>query len=430
MAPALVDGVLLHGGDGLFDGHAVQEAGVDHDAGIVLEGEGALGNVAALDDLDDGQTELRGEVPVSLVVAGHAHDDAGAVAHEDIVGDEHGQDLAGGGVRDLNALEADAGLVLVQFAALKVGLAGSGLFVGLDVGPVGDLVLPLGEQRMLGRDDGIGHAEEGVDTGGVDGDIVFGVGVEGDLGAGGAADPVALLGLDALDVIQIVQIVDQTVGVFGDTEHPLALFLADDRRAAALAHALDDLFVGQDAFAARAPVDGHGGLVGQAVLVHLQEDPLRPLVVLGVGGVDDAVPVEAVAEHFELAGEVFDVPLGDDGRMDVVLDGEVLRRQAESVEADRVQDIIALHPLFAADDVHRGERARMADVQARGRGVRELDKAVELGLFVAGDGGVGLGLLPLFLPFLLDGCKIVFHNKLLCLIILTLKTPLTIRSGA
>ena len=31
---------------------------------------------------------------------------------------------------------------------------------------------------------------------------------------------------------------------------------------------------------------------------------------------------------------------------------------------------------------------------------------------------------------LLDGCKIVFHNKLLCLIILTLKTPLTIRSGA
>ena len=166
------------------------------------------------------------------------------------------------------------------------------------------------------------------------------------------------------------------------------------------------------------------------MLVHLQEDPLRPLVVLGVGGVDDAVPVEAVAEHFELAGEVFDVPLGDDGRMDVVLDGEVLRRQAESVEADRVQDIIALHPLFAADDVHRGERARMADVQARGRGVRELDKAVELGLFVAGDSGVGLGLLPLFLPFLLDGCKIVFHNKLLCLIILTLKTPLTIRSGA
>ena len=116
--------------------------------------------------------------------------------------------------------------------------------------------------------------------------------------------------------------------------------------------------------------------------------------------------------------------------MDVVLDGEVLRRQAESVEADRVQDIIALHPLFAADDVHRGERARMADVQARGRGVRELDEAVELGALVPGDGGVGLGLLPLLLPFLLDGCKIVFHNKLLCLIILTLKTPLTIRSGA
>ncbi len=86
-------------------------------------------------------------------------------------------------------------------------------------------------------------------------------------------------------------------------------------------------------------------------------------------------------------------------------------------KADGVQDVVALHPLFAADDIHRRERARMADVQTRGRGIRELDEAVELRLVAAGNGGIGLGLLPFFLPFLLDGCKIVFHNKLLCLVI-------------
>jgi len=59
----------------------------------------------------------------------------------------------------------------------------------------------------------------------------------------------------------------------------------------------------------------------------------------------------------------------------------------------------------------------MADVKAGGGGVREFDQAVELGLPVAGDGGVGLGLFPLLLPFLFNGCKIVFHNRLLCLVI-------------
>ena len=38
---------------------------------------------------DDRQVERRGEVPVALVLAGHRHDRAGAVAHEHVVGDEH-----------------------------------------------------------------------------------------------------------------------------------------------------------------------------------------------------------------------------------------------------------------------------------------------------------------------------------------------------
>ena len=201
---------------------------------------------------------------------------------------------------------------------------------------------------MLRGNDGIRHAEERIDTGRVDRDVVLGVGLEGDLGTGRSSDPVLLLGLDALNVVQAVEIVDQAVCIFRDAQHPLALFLADDRRAAALTHTLDNFFVCQHAFAACAPVDGHRGLVCQPVLVHLEEDPLRPLIVLRVCRVDDAVPVEAVAEHLELAGEVFDVLLRDNCRMDMVLDGEVLGRQSERVKADRVQDVVALHALFAS----------------------------------------------------------------------------------
>ena len=409
LAEALLHNVFLHRGDGLFNGHAVEGTGIDHDGAVVLCDEGFLGHVAAGDDLDYRQAELGGKLPVALVVPRNAHDDTGAVAHEDVVGDEDWQILVSYGVYGLDAVEPDAGLVLVQLAALKIGLAGGLGLIGLNVAPVGDMRLPLLEQRVLGRDDHIGRTEQGVGTGGVNGDFVADVGLEGYLRTGRTADPVALLDLDALNVIDIVQIVEQALGVGGYLQHPLALLLADDRSTAALAHAVNDLFVCKHALAAGAPVDGHGGLVGKAILEHLEEYPLRPLIILRVGGIDGAIPVEAVAQHLELAGEVCDIVLGDYCRVDVVLDSVVLGRQAESVKADREQDIIALHALFARDDVHRGEGARMADMQSLTGGVRELDKAVELGLIAAGDGGIGLGLFPSCLPFLFYRCKIVFH---------------------
>ena len=264
---------------------------------------------------------------------------------------------------------------------------------------------------MLRGDDHIRGAEQGVGTSGINRHLVAHIGVEGDLCAGGTADPVALLDLHALNIVHIIQIVDQPLGILGDLQHPLALLLADDLAAAALAHAVDHFLVSQHALAACAPVDGHGGLVGQAVLEHLQEYPLRPLVVLGVGGVHAAVPVKAVSQHLQLLGEILDVVLRDDGRVDVVLDGIVLRGQAESIEADGEQYIIALHPLFAGDDIHSRKGAGMPHVQALAGGIRKLDQPVELGSFVAGDGGIGLCLLPVGLPLLFNGRKIVIHAR-------------------
>ena len=409
LAEALLHHIFLHGGDGFLHGHAVEEPGVHHHGAVVLGHKGLLGDVAALDHLDDGQAELRGKLPVALVVAGNAHDDAGAVAHEDIVGHEQGQGLVGHGVDGLDALQPDAGLFLVQLAPLKIGLMGGLLLIGGHGVPILNLGLPLLQQGVLRGDDHIGGAEQGIGPGGVHGDLVAHVGVEGDLRAGGAADPVALLDLHPLDEVHVLQIVQQTLGIGGDLQHPLALFLADDLAAAALAHAVDHFLVGQHALAAGAPVHGHGGLIGQALLEHLQEDPLGPLVIVGVRGIHAAVPVEAVAQHFQLAGEVGDVLLGDDGRVDVVLDGVVLRGQAEGVKPDGEQDVVALHALFPGDDVHGGKGPGMTHVQALAGGIGELDQPVELGALVPGDGGIGLGLLPPLLPLFLNGGKIVLH---------------------
>ena len=410
-APAVLDRVLAHRGDSLLDGHPVEKARVYHYRAVVLCDEGFLRDVAAGDDLDDRQAELRCEVPVALVVTRNAHDDTGAVAHEDVVGDEHRNGRAVHGVDGVYAVKAHAGLVLVELAALEVGLAGSGFLIRFDLAPVCYAVFPLVEQRVLRGNDHVAHAEERVGTGRENRYVVADIGLEGDLGAGGAAYPVLLLDLDALNVVQIVQIVYEPVGVLRYAEHPLALLLAHDGRAAALAHALDDLFVCQHALAARAPVDGHRGLVCKAFLEHLQEYPLRPLVVLRVGRVDAAIPVKAVAEHLELTGEVLDVLLGDDRRVDVVLYREVLGRQTESVKAYREEDVVALHSLFARDDVHRRKGARMADMQTGGGGVRELDKAVELGLVAVSHRSVGLALFPAVLPFFLYCSKIISHGE-------------------
>ena len=103
--------------------------------------------------------------------------------------------------------------------------------------------------------------------------------------------------------------------------------------------------------------------------------------------------------------------MGHLGRMDVVLHGVVFRGQAEGVIANGEEHVVALHPLFPADDVHGGEGTGVAHMEALTGGIGELDEAVELlpGL-VPGDGGEGLFLQPLLLPFLFNGCKIVLHG--------------------
>src|SRR5690606_22671766 len=107
----------------------------------------ALPALGRLDGADDRQVEDLGEGPVPLVLAGDGHDGAGAVAHQDVVGDEHGDPLAGGRV-DGEAAQEDAGLLAGLDLALDVGAAGGPPPVGGD--GVGRAVVAPGPQ-VAGR---------------------------------------------------------------------------------------------------------------------------------------------------------------------------------------------------------------------------------------------------------------------------------------
>ena len=268
----------------------------------------------------DRQAEPGRELPVALVLAGHRHDRAGAVAHQHVVGDEHRDHLVGDRVGGEGAGE-DAGLVAALGLPLQVGAQLGGPAVGLDrvagrrrsPGPGGRYVGGPGagghlvQHRVLGRDDHEGGAEQRVRPGREDLDRA-GIAGEPDPGALGAADPVALLQLDRLRPVQLVQVGQQPRGVGGDPHHPLAQVALEDREVAAVAAPLGgDLLVGQHRAQAGAPVDRRVRQVDQPVRV---DDPAAVQLVQ-VGPRDPGRDAGDVRRHASGAGGQQRLQLGD-----------------------------------------------------------------------------------------------------------------------
>ncbi len=270
-----------------------------------------------------------------------------------------------------------ARLFLVERRALHVALLRGRLGVRLHVA----LVLvrrDLERERVVGSYHHVRRSVQRVGPRRVHGQRVFAADErEIDLGAFAPPDPVALL-LLRLGPVQIFQIRGEPVGVGRDAELPLAQRLAHHREVAALAAAVDDLFVRQHRAQLRAPVHGDFRLERQPAIEELQEDPLRPLEVPRVRRVHLARPVVGKAQHLELAAEHLDVLVGGDGRMRAGVDGVLLGGQPESVPAHRVQHVEATHPLVAADDVRRRVALGMTHVQARPGRIRKHVERVEL----------------------------------------------------
>ena len=280
---------------------------------------------------------------------------------------------------------------------------------------------------MFGRQHHVRRAEQSVRTGGEHLDamgrrcLIGGQGVLGDrerdVRTGRAPNPVLLHRADLVGPVDVVQVGQQPLGVCGDPHHPLGQRFAEHREVAAFTATVGgDFLIGQDGAQARAPVDDrlravdqpvvvddlaplHGTQIrpgavvragarrgcAQAVvqLVHqlvdgtravltgvvpgvedLQEDPLRPPVVTGVGGRERAALVVGQAQAAQLAFEHLDVGVRRRRRMLPGRHRVLLGRQAERVEPHCVQDILTAHAQVARVHIGADETQRMPDVQA------------------------------------------------------------------
>ena len=284
-----------------------------------------------------------------------------------------------------------------------------------------DLVLVRGpgdelvDQRMLRREHEERGAEQRVRPRREDREVDLGVvDAEDDLGPLGAADPVALHPQDAVRPrFEQLHLVQQPVRVGRDLEQPLLEVLRLDFGAAALAAAVDHLLVREHRLVVRAPLDGNFLPVCEPLLEEPQEQPLRPAVVLGPVGGEDAVPVDRPADPLHLAADPRDVPLCRLPRRSAFLDRSVLRRQPEGIEAHRAQHGEAAAAPEVHDDLPQHVVADVAHVQLAGR-IREHLEDVGLALLARAQlvrvrvrNVEGPRVPPDALPFLLDRLRLV-----------------------
>ena len=266
---------------------------------------------------------------------------------------------------------------------------------------------------MLGRQDHERRSEQRVRSGREDAQLVatglvfVGCDLEVDLGALGPADPVRLLDADRLRPVDAGE-VEQFVGVRGRPQEPLLEVALLDQGAAAPAMPIDafDLLARQRPVV-RAPVDRRQRAIGEPGFHELQEQPLVPAVVGRIGGDDLLRPGERRAHRPELATHVLDVLHRPGERVSAALDGGVLRRQPEGIEADREEHVVAVHPPEPGEGVTRGDDVPVTDVEVARR-VRIHRQQVVLGLGrVRQVGLVQPDLVPALLPARLDGGRVV-----------------------
>ena len=218
-------------------------------------------------------------------MCGHRHYSAGAVGAQHIIRNKYRNQAAVYRVLCLYSLKTHAGLFLA-FGALKIALARRRLAVGRNLVKVAYFVLKLIHKRMLRRKHHIGGAEKRIGAGGIHRYGLLRAGnFKVHLRARALAYPVALLCFYLFYKIHLVKAVQQLFGIVGYAQHPLGFYLAHHLAAAALAVSAHHFLVCKPHLAAGTPVYGHFRLVGKPVLKHLKKYPLRPSVIVGVGGV-------------------------------------------------------------------------------------------------------------------------------------------------
>ena len=339
------------------------------------------------DDTHDRQPEYFSKLKIAFVVAGHGHDRARAILHEYVVGDPDGDRLTRGRIDGVRAGE-DAGLLAVDFARDKVLLGGRS--------PIDPDFLPLlirderVDERVLRCEHEVRRAEHRVGTRCEDTDVGCQciqlrrrhhrvetdrrgashleqiLDAKNNLGAVRAADPVSLSGLRTLRPVDPVEIREEALGVRCDSEEPLLEEALLDLRATTLARAGDHLLVREHGLVVRAPVHGRRPPIRQSALEQLEENPLRPLVILRISGRQLVPPIDHQPRALQLPAEVCDVARNQLARVNTDFECVILRVDAKCVKAHRLENRVPLKPLESSIDVIAREREKVADMQPFG----------------------------------------------------------------
>ena len=119
----------------------------------------------------------------------------------------------------------------------------------------------------------------------------------------------------------------------------------DHLAAAALAYAVDNFLICQYAFAGGTPVDVHFFFVCESLFEKLNEDPLGPLVIIGIGGVYFTAPVKGDSQRPDLLFKSCDIIPGNDFGVYMVFDSVVLGGRRIIKNKNTILVLISMPPL-------------------------------------------------------------------------------------
>ena len=160
----------------------------------------------------------------------------------------------------------------------------------------------------------------------------------------------------------------------------------------------------------RAIVNERGCTEYETFVEHLAEDPLCPLIVILIRGIDYAGPVEGEADLLELCREFLDISVRQYAGVRIEFDCGVFRGKTESVKADREQNVIALHSLLSGNYFKAGIRLDVTNVHTCTAGIREFNQRVKFGKRIIVFRFKRMVVFPRLLPFFFNGFKIVGHG--------------------
>ena len=215
-ANALLGQLFQHLLDGIFlIIISVQEFGVHH---LTVSGISFLGDVSALDYLDNIDVECFCKIIVTLVVCRYCHDSSGTITHHYIVCNEDRDLLAVDRIDCLQALNLHTGLVFYQLGTLKLGLLRTLSTICLDSVHIGNTVCVFVNERMLRSHNHERHTEQGIRSGGIDLQLLIdAVYLEIYECTGRFTDPVYLLLFYISRIIYMIQTFQQFVCILGNS---------------------------------------------------------------------------------------------------------------------------------------------------------------------------------------------------------------------